>query len=71
MPIQLCPPCQRNTDTFVTDRDKGYWESAEVLYSYLMAEVGNKVKPRAKLNVEVKIRPCSIDALTCLRRRFL
>ena len=71
VPIQLCPPCQRNTDTFVTDRDKGYWESAEVLYSYLMAEVGNKVKPRAKLNVEVKIRPCSIDALTCLRRRFM
>jgi hypothetical protein len=42
-----------------------------VLHSYIMEEMGRKVKPRAKANVEIKIRPCSIDALEALRRRFL
>ena len=55
----------------MADRNRGYWEDASMLHGYVMEEVGRKVKPRAKTNIEVKIRPCSIDALEALRRRFL
>ena len=71
IPMVICQPCQRTSEVFITDRSKGFWEDSSVIHGYVMEEVGKKVKPRAKINVEVKIRPCSIDGFQALRRRFL
>ena len=40
-------------------------------HSYLMAEIGAQVKPRAKSDVKIDLCPLSLDALDSIRRRFL
>ena len=67
----LCPPCVAAARLPSGSQDFGYWESNEMWHSYLMSEIGAQVKPKAKADVKVDLKPISIDALDSIRRRFL